>query len=177
MEQNIAVKTFERPGLEVSPNLLAVRRMREAVLKILTTEKATAAIADAHVFNASSHSIQAVLLDEMVDLGFSSEKKGLFADYAVKSIRPDYFLQIEGGGILFEVERGKTIANNMDLLDMWKTHICLEAKHLFLLVPQIRVQGSGKKQIIFNSVTNRLESFFLPSAHPVDVDTVTIFGY
>ena len=31
-----------------------------------------------------------------------------------------------------EVERGKTTTNNMDLLDIYKCHICEEANHLFL---------------------------------------------
>jgi hypothetical protein len=30
---------------------------------------------------------------------------------------------------------GKALANNMDLLDLWKCHICREAHHLFLVVP------------------------------------------
>ena len=34
-----------------------------------------------------------------------------------------------------EVERGKTTTNNMDLLDIYKCHICEEANHLFLFVP------------------------------------------
>jgi hypothetical protein len=118
-----------------------------------------------------------VILEEMTSLGFSSEKKGLFSHYVVSGIRPDYYKPIQGGGVLFEVERGKTIANNMDLLDVWKTHICKEANHLFLLVPKVRVQASGGKQKIFNTVANRLEAFFEPSANPIDVDSVTLFGY
>lgn len=177
MDQAINMKTFERPGLVESANLVEVRNLANAVLEILSTPKASKAIADAHVFNASSHAIQAVILDEMIHLGFSSEKKGLFAEYSVSGIRPDYFKPVDGGGILFEVERGKTIANNMDLLDVWKTHICKEAKHLFLLVPKVRVQASGGKQNIFNTVANRLDAFFGENTHPIDVDTVSLFGY
>lgn len=177
MDESISFKTFERYGLEATSNLLEVRQLAKAVLNVLSTEKASKAIADAHVFNASSHAIQAVILDEMMQLGFSSEKKGLFAGYSVSGIRPDYFKPVDGGGVLFEVERGKTIANNMDLLDVWKTHICTEAKHLFLLVPKVRVQESGGKQNIFNTVSNRLEAFFMPNSHPIDVDSVSLFGY
>jgi hypothetical protein len=163
--------------MQETPNLLEVRELANQVLQALNKDVVRQAIAGAHVFNASSHAIQAAILDEMDKLGFTSEKKGLFSDYSVAGIRPDYFKQLEGGGILFEVERGKTIANNMDLLDIWKTHICKDAKHLFLMVPQVRVQASGKQQNIFKSVSSRLESFFEPGAHPVDVDSVTIFGY
>lgn len=177
MENGISLKSFERHGLDETANILEVRRLAKSVLQALSTERASEAIANAHVFNASSHAIQAVILDEMLELGFSSKKNGLFNEYTVSGIRPDYFKPLDGGGIIFEVERGKTIANNMDLLDVWKTHICKEAKHLFLLVPKVRVQASGGKQNIFNTVSNRIEAFFMPNAHPVDVDSVSLFGY
>ena len=41
----------------------------------------------------------------MNSLGFTSEKKGLFADYKVAGLRPDYFKKVGDSGILFEVER------------------------------------------------------------------------
>ena len=113
----------------------------------------------------------------MEQLGFASEKKGLFANFKVSGIRPDYYKDVPGGGILFEVERGKTIANNMDLLDVWKTHICLQAKHLFLMVPNLRVTEKGKSQKIFSTVENRVETFFLNETTPIDVNTVHLFGY
>ena len=59
------------------------------------------------------------------ELGFENEKKGLFKDYKVAGLRPDYFHPT--AGILLEVERGKTHMNNMDLLDMWNCHICNQA--------------------------------------------------
>ena len=95
----------------------------------------------------------------------------------VSGIRPDYYKHLEGGGILFEVERGKTIANNMDLLDVWKTHICPSAKHLFLMVPRIRVTGSHQEQKIFQSVEKRIGTFFGEEARDIDVETVHLFGY
>jgi hypothetical protein len=134
-------------------------------------------IAEVHKFGASSHTVQKSILDQVEPLGFVSEKKGLFAAYKVSGIRPDYFKPIAGGGILFEVERGKTIANNMDLLDVWKTHLCSEAKHLFLMVPNIRVTEKGGSQKIFNTVENRIETFFLDEHKPIDVNSVHIFGY
>lgn len=147
------------------------------VLQVLNSEDVKKSILKAHIFHASSHSIQATILPNLLDLGFQSEKKGLFLDYKVSGIRPDYYLDLEGGGILFEVERGKTLANNMDLLDVWKTHICKEARHLFLLVPKIRVTEKGVQQKIFATVVNRIETFFLPNGNPIDVDSVHIFGY
>ena len=74
-------------------------------------------------------------------------------------------------------ERGKTIANNMDLLDVWKTHICPEAKHLFLMIPRIRVTGNQQEQKIFQSVEKRTGTFFNEQAHDIDVESVHLFGY
>jgi hypothetical protein len=95
----------------------------------------------------------------------------------VPGIRPDFYKPLAEGGILIEVERGKTIANNMDLLDVWKTHICPNANHLFLLVPQVRVTKTGGKQKIYATVLNRVGAFFAEKTEPIDVDSVHIFGY
>ena len=177
MEATGSYRVFIRPGLVDSQNLTEALITSRKVLEILTNEKVKDAIAEVHKFGASSHTVQKSILEQMESLGFLSEKKGLFASYKVSGIRPDYFKPLTGGGILFEVERGKTIANNMDLLDVWKTHLCSEAKHLFLMVPNIRVTEKGGAQKIFNTVENRVETFFLSSETPIDVHSVHIFGY
>ena len=65
----------------------------------------------------------------------------------------------------------------MALLDVWKTHICEHAKHLFLLVPDLRITEKGLSQKIFPTVENRIETFFLKEVSPIDVDSVHLFGY
>ena len=131
-------------------------------------------IKDKHIVEASSKVIQDIILPFATgELNFISEKKGLFNDYR---LRPDYYLKTSTSGILLEVERGKTITNNMDLLDLWKCHICEEAKYLFLIVPKIRVHRDGKKTNIFPSVCKRIESFFVWGNY-VNVNGVVIFGY
>jgi hypothetical protein len=177
MEVTESYRVFVRPGLTDSKNLNDVLKISGEVREILSKQDIIEAIAQVHKFGASSHTVQKSILGQMEFLGFTSEKKGLFASYKVSGIRPDYFKSLEGGGILFEVERGKTIANNMDLLDVWKTHLCLEAKHLFLMVPKIRVTQKGGSQKIFNTVENRIETFFLNEITPIDVDSVHLFGY
>jgi hypothetical protein len=177
MEVAESYRVFLRPGLADSQNLTETLNLSRQVFEILSNKKVKEAIADVHKFGASSHSVQKSILEQMQSLGFVSEKKGLFASYKVSGIRPDYFKPLTEGGILFEVERGKTIANNMDLLDVWKTHLCTEVKHLFLLVPKIRVTEKGGAQKIFNTVENRIETFFLSGSTPIDVHSVHIFGY
>jgi hemerythrin superfamily protein len=177
METTESYRVFLRPGLLDSQNLKETLKVSGQIREILKIQKVIEAIADVHKFGASSHTVQKSILEHMESLGFVSEKKNLFASYKVSGIRPDYFKPLVGGGILFEVERGKTIANNMDLLDVWKTHLCTEAKHLFLLVPKIRVTEKDGAQKIFNTVENRIETFFLSGITPIDVHSVHIFGY
>jgi len=177
MDVTESYRVFLRPGLSDSQNLKETLEVSSQVREILMNQKVKDSIAEVHKFGASSHTVQKSILDQVEPLGFVSEKKGLFAAYKVSGIRPDYFKSLAGGGILFEVERGKTIANNMDLLDVWKTHLCSEAKHLFLMVPNIRVTEKGGSQKIFNTVENRIETFFLDENKPIDVNSVHIFGY
>jgi hypothetical protein len=177
MTEIVQMRAFERPGLEESANLAAVRNLASQVVKLFAIPEVVEGINKAHIFGASSAKVQEVILKNMIELGFQSERKGLFKDMTVSGIRPDYFKPLDGGGILFEVERGKTIANNMDLLDVWKTHICPEAKHLFLMVPQIRVTGTHQEQKIFQSVEKRIATFFVEHAHDIDVESVHLFGY
>ena len=93
----------------------------------------------------------------------------MFKDY---KLRPDYYKKIKDDGILLEVERGKTIANNMDFYDLWKCHICKEANHLFLLIPQ---EVSHTKNIYENSC-RRIRSFFKEENY-INIDSLFVFGY
>ena len=177
MEVTESYRVFIRPGLTDSQNLRETFEVSAQVREILKNQEVRDSIAEVHKFGATSHAVQKSILGQVEPLGFVSEKKGLFAAYKVSGIRPDYFKSLAGGGILFEVERGKTIANNMDLLDVWKTHLCSEAKHLFLMVPNIRVTENGGSQKVFNTVENRIETFFLDENKPIDVNSVHLFGY
>ena len=168
---------FFRNGVLRSPNLEEAIELAEKVNDLLAQDSMKKAISTVHLLGASSHKVQAVIIKEVVALGFQSEKKGLFANVDVSGIRPDYFKALDGGGVLFEVERGKTLANNMDLLDVWKTHICADAKHLFLMVPLIRVTAKGAQQKIFNTVEKRVGAFFAENVGSIDVDSVHLFGY
>ena len=170
-------QVFSRVDMTSSQELIEVSDLAKKVYEILGKSSVKDEISKAHVFGASSHSIQKAILPEMIGLGFASEKKKLFSEYKVSGLRPDYYKPLKKGGVLFEVERGKTIANNMDLLDIWKTHICSEANHLFLLVPNIRVSKNQSQAKIFPTVKNRIETFFAKNISAIDVDSVHLFGY
>jgi hypothetical protein len=63
-------------------------------------------LAAANALGRSSHEVQACFLGHAGGLGFETEKTGLFSNYKVANLRPDYYLRLSAGrGILLEVER------------------------------------------------------------------------
>ena len=61
----------------------------------------------------------------------------------------------------------------MDLLDLWKCHICSEANHLFLIIPQ---RDEAKGLNVFNNVSKRMSSFFRKENY-LNINSLVIFGY
>ncbi|MCB0320040.1 MAG: hypothetical protein KDD60_03885 [Bdellovibrionales bacterium] len=133
-------------------------------------------IEEKNVIGGTSHEIQAIVMEMAEALGFKSEKKGLFAEYSTRQLRPDYYLPIGESGVILEVERGKTTMNNMDLLDIWKCHICQRADYLFIMVPHSRPSANGTQLRHYHSVQQRLATFFTPQNH-INVEVVFIYGY
>lgn len=133
-------------------------------------------LSSTHQVNAKSHQIQDIILPKCTELGMSSEKKGLFSSYATAQLRPDYYIALNATGLIMEVERGKTTTNNMDLLDIWKCHICDQAEYLLLVVPIIRQTNSGGKTKIYEHVIKRISSFF-QKQNCVNVKGCFIIGY
>jgi|TARA_Y100000294_G_C8448750_1_gene293829 hypothetical protein len=109
-------------------------------------------------------------------LNFKSEKTGLFDNYPTPGIRPDYYKNINDDGIIIEVEKGKTLMNNMDLLDFWKCHICTNANHLFLLVPNKIAHNEQRSYKGYEKVISRLSPFF-DDCNYTNVHSLTIYGY
>lgn len=166
------MKIYSKPGIENRNDYIIANKIAEKLINHLNEIEIVDMVVKAHIPNAKSSEIQNIFLPKVDELGFASEKKGLFQGTSVSSLRPDYFLKIdERSGIIMEVERGKTLANNMDLLDLWKCHICPEANFLFLVVPNIR-----KTRKVFNAVSKRISTFFSAETF-TNVDAVFIFGY
>jgi hypothetical protein len=111
-----------------------VSKLADDLLGHLSTEDALARIQSVNQPGRSSAEVQATFGDFVRELGFESERVGLFSSDEF-ALRPDCFIRLGQTGILLEVERGKTTINNMDLLDFWKCHLCRHAHYLFLLVP------------------------------------------
>ena len=166
-----------RKAHQSSPETYAhVEAIALQLLQFMNAVDVQERIAAVHQFGASSRMVQDAILPGARTLGFAPEKTGLFQDYQVAALRPDYYLRVGQSGILLEVERGKTTTNNMDLLDLWKCHLCHHADYLFLLVPQARPSANGTVIRHFKQVQKRLGTFFIPINY-VNVDAVFLYGY
>lgn len=155
---------------------IEVSSIAEDFAQFLRTPAIENAISDVHKHGATSTQIQAIVCQGAEKLGFATEKKNLFKQYPVPALRPDFYMQVGTTGILLEVERGKTTANNMDLLDLWKCHICEHADFLFLLVPNKRHAQKGNGTRPYAQVKKRLSTFFESQNH-VNVEAAFLFGY
>jgi len=170
-ELNIKQRKFHKKELRDSKQLEKVFKIADEISHGM--ESLQKDIRKVHKKGASSQDIQNVLLKLIEGKGFKSEKTGLFESYSTNQLRPDYFLKLnKTDGIIIEIERGKTTTNNMDMLDLWKSHICKEANHLFLIVP---MEVNHTKRI-FHNVCKRIGSFF-EFENYINIDSVTIFGY
>lgn len=172
----ISYQVLKKANADDHPDYGLVEGIASQVYDYLGLSEVQDEIRSKHVVGARSSEIQGVLLTRAVELGFRSERGGLFAGYRTSGLRPDYFRPVGTSGILMEVERGKTLPNNMDLLDLWKCHICAEADYLFLIVPQVRQTESGRTNAMFERVVARLSTFFVPENY-VNVKAVFVFGY
>jgi len=154
-----------------------VKKISDKIYSFISNPKIKRKIDEINQPGKSSHDIQKIITLEMIKLGFTSEKKGLFLKYQNSGIRPDFYKKIKDTGIIFEVERGKTNINNMDFLDFWKCHICDEVNYLFLFVPQLLFQNKSRKPSKpFNVTLNHISSFFKPENY-TNVRGVVLFGY
>lgn len=172
----ISFLVLNKAGVETTPAFLLAKQKASDLVDYLNTHEIQRKIAEVHVLGASSSKIQELIADKAKELGFESEKKGLFNNYSVQGLRPDYYCPVGDTGILLEVERGKTITNNMDLLDIWKCHICAHARYLLLLVPQERHSKKGTILRHFKQVSKRFSTFFELPNH-INVDAVFLIGY
>ncbi len=135
-------------------------------------------IKETHKVGAKSSDIEKILESKLQELGFESQKKRLFSEYTTSGIRPDFYKPLGvNTGILIEVERGKTITNNMDILDVWKCHICKYSNYLFLVVPIVRQTKKKRETTTFETVVNRLKSFYDSEQNYINVDAIFVFGY
>ena len=133
-----------------------------------------------HQHRAHSAVVQSLVSELLRDqLGFAEEVVIPSQLGFVTRARPDFYFELAPGrGVLAEVERGGTTANNHDLKDVWKAHISPVAQHLFLIVPNANWNITrAARERPFARVVQRVSSFFGDPRREVDVLSVHVFGY
>jgi hypothetical protein len=176
MTSDVRLNILHKKSLTLKAEFAAASEIAEQLARRMTLDKVRSAIFDVHKLGGRSQDIQEILRPDLEQLGFQSEKAGLFENMSVPALRPDFYRKLGGSGIIAEVERGKTITNNMDLLDLWKCHICPVAHFLFLVVPEARRSENGTTIKAFAQSARRLATFFEPQNY-VNVEAVFLFGY
>lgn len=159
-----------RPRVETDE----VRGVADALRRAIDTPATVSALAEIPDIGGSSHTVDAIVTPIASQHGFVSQRKDLFAEYPTR-LRPDWYRPVGDSGIILEIERGKTLTNNMDLLDLWKCHICREAHHLFLVVPMRVVRNYGTENV-YSRVAARMQTFVMPE-NQVNVASIAVFGY
>ena len=167
---------LRKKSLTLEAEFAEASELAARLAKRMTTDEVRSAILGVHKLGGRSQDVQEILRADLEQLGFQSEKAGLFASMGVSALRPDFYRKLGSSGIIAEVERGKTITNNMDLLDLWKCHICPSAHFLFLIVPEARRSENGTTIKAFEQAARRLATFFEPPNY-VNVEAVFLFGY
>lgn len=112
----------------------------------------------------------------MKNLGYGEELQGQYDDL---KLRPDFVKNIGSNGIILEVERGKTLDNNMDFLDFWKCHIHPRYSYLILLVPiwyKSNSTDKSPKQLHFSTVCKHY-SYFYRENNYTNVKGTVVIGY
>ena len=79
------------PGFDRSELFASASRNARSVLDGVNS-KVLRSIDRANLPGISSQRVQLAILPVAEDVGFESEKKGLFESYEVSALRPDYFL-------------------------------------------------------------------------------------
>ena len=167
----IKVSKFIKKKINKS-ELKEIFKISNIIEEYLNQKEVNQRIQNSNVKGTDSQVIQKIIEEIAIPLGFKDEKQGLFKKYKDSGLRPDFYKKIGKNGILMEVERGKTTTNNMDLLDIYKCHICEEANHLFLFV---LIEVSHTKNI-YKSVCKKVENFFYEENY-FNIDSAIVFGY
>lgn len=172
--EHIQLKSFVLNNASTSGVLEADRVANQLVQRIEEVLGSDAYLASVS-HGASSSVFQSLVEPVLTSNGFSSEISHTVAD---ASFKPDFVMNTHKFSIMVEVERGKTLDNNMDMLDMWKCHIHPTTRHLILLVPiWYEKQGNSPScTSTFSRVCRRMAPFFAPG-NETNVHSLHVVGY
>lgn len=161
-------EVFVQPDFENEPAFSIFRKDAEAIEHYLNQHQGE--VKEQNKMGFDSKKIQKMVESLCKELGYETESKKEYG-------RPDFFKKLGPGknGIMIEVERGKTLNNNMDLLDFWKCHTNRDTNCLILIVPE-KVPRKTRPQAIAKSVLNRIGAMFKDGNY-TNVKAVAIISY
>jgi hypothetical protein len=139
------------------------------ICKILTKPEVSGALSNKNIKGTKNKEIQDLIFEKccMENNGWETEEENLLVN---SNIRVDFFHRQKK--ILGEVERGRTITNNMDILNLHRCHLIDSVDHLFLFI----LISVSHTRNIFNTVCKRIEPYFESGNH-INVESTFIFGY
>ena len=112
----IKIKKFIKENTNKS-EVKEVFRIAKELENYLNENKIKKKIAKVNVKGVDSKKVQDIVAEFATPkLGFTSEKKRLFEKYENKKLRPDLYKKIGKKGIILEVEKGKTLTNNIYII-------------------------------------------------------------
>lgn len=152
----VNLKTFNLPEAKDDPTWKTALSDANSISEFIKSQQAW--ITKLNAPGKSSKELENFLEPELLGLGYDHEPKEIYPD---RALIPDYVKMTDNGGIILEVERGKILWNNMDLLDFWKCHIHNRCNYLILIVPMFLIHSDKTPpEKAFEKVSNRLEAFF-----------------
>jgi hypothetical protein len=89
----IEYSVLKKEGVESLISFKTAQEIADELRQYLQQTEIQEQIRVRHVLGASSMSIQELVLRKALELGFEDEKMGLFANYGVPGLRPDYYCQ------------------------------------------------------------------------------------
>lgn len=164
--------SFQTPKADQSQLASKAKQAASLICKELQTAYGTSAYTEATGHGASSKKIQELITPTLNAKGFKNE---ISDKVGLAGFRADFQLLSENDGILVEVERGKTLDNNMDMIDFWKCHVHPKAHHLILVVPIWYTTKRGTTAT-FPKVCSRMKPMFQPGNY-TNVWSLHIVGY
>lgn len=146
------MKLFTQKGFEETQGYKVFLNDNKAIEEFIQSKKSEITLLNNK--GTSSKQVQDYIFEGVIkSLGYGSEiRQGQFI--------PDFIKETANFGIMIEVERGKTINNNMDFIDFWKCHINRKANMLILIVPQRVPRAKDKSMNIYSFVLRRMEPLF-----------------
>ena len=91
----IITKIIFKVGIDKRNDFLDAKKVFNKLVAFMSETETQDRLEKTHKLHAKSGEIQDIILAKTKELGFSSEKNGLFNNLSVKQLRPDYYRKLD----------------------------------------------------------------------------------